>query len=196
MGTIASQITGVSSVYSTVCLGADQRENQSSALLAFVWGIHRWPVDSPHKGQVTRKFPFGDVNMWDRLHRRNREILQFPLWWRKTATQLFSHVYMSYICIYVQWILEYQITIEVMFICRHNIVVPLLPKLFESRSPGIISSKKASILTHWGWDNMAAISQSAHSNAFPWMKIYEFRLKFHWSLFLRIQLTIFQHWFR
>ena len=46
-------------VYSTVCLGADQRKHQSSASLAFVWGIHRWPVNSPHTGPVTR--PFDDV---------------------------------------------------------------------------------------------------------------------------------------
>ena len=43
---------------------------------------------------------------------------------------------------------------------------------------------------------MDAISQTTFSNAFSWMKMYEFRLKFHWSLFLRFQLTIFQHWFR
>ena len=29
-----------------------------------------------------------------------------------------------------------------------------------------------------------------------WMKMYEFRLKFHCSLYLRLQSTIFQHWFR
>ena len=46
-------------------------------------------------------------------------------------------------------------------------------------------------LTHWGRDKMAAIS-----HAFSWMKMFEFRLKFHWSLFLRFQLTIFQHWLR
>ena len=34
------------------------------------------------------------------------------------------------------------------------------------------------------------------SNAFSWMTIFEFRLKFQWSLFLRVHLTIFQHWFR
>ena len=51
-------------------------------------------------------------------------------------------------------------------------------------------------LTHWGRDKMAAISQTTLSNAFSWMKLLEFRLKFHWSLFLRAQLTIFQHWFR
>ena len=51
-------------------------------------------------------------------------------------------------------------------------------------------------LTHWGWDKMDAISQTTCSGAFSWMKIFEFRLKFHWSLFLRVQLTIIQHCFR
>ena len=44
------------------CSGADQREYQSFASLALVRGSRRWPVDSPHKGPVTRKmFPFDDV---------------------------------------------------------------------------------------------------------------------------------------
>ena len=43
---------------------------------------------------------------------------------------------------------------------------------------------------------MDAISQMTFSNAFSWMKMSEFRLKFHWSLFPRVQLTIFQHWLR
>ena len=55
MSAPASQIAGVTSVYSTVCLSADQRKHQSSASLAFMRGIHRWPVNSPHKGPVTRK---------------------------------------------------------------------------------------------------------------------------------------------
>ena len=63
-GTIASQITSLTSVYSTVYSGADQSKHQSSASLAFVWGIHRGPVNSPHKWPVTRKmFPFDDVIM-------------------------------------------------------------------------------------------------------------------------------------
>ena len=67
MSAMASQITSVSIVYTTVCSGADQRKHQSSALLAFVRGIHRWPVNSPHKGPVTRKmFPFDDVIMLSR----------------------------------------------------------------------------------------------------------------------------------
>ena len=59
MGEMVSLITGVSVVYSTVYSGADQmKHHQSSALLAFVRGIHQWPVNSPHKVPVTRKmFP-------------------------------------------------------------------------------------------------------------------------------------------
>ena len=64
MGTVASQVTSLASVYSTVHSSVDQRKHQSSATLAFVWGIHRWPVNSPHKWPVTRKmFPFDDVIM-------------------------------------------------------------------------------------------------------------------------------------
>ena len=64
MGTIASQITSFTIVYSTVYSDADQRKYQNSASLAFVWGIHRRPVSSPHKWPVTRKiFPFDDVIM-------------------------------------------------------------------------------------------------------------------------------------
>ena len=62
MSAMASQITCVWSDYSTVCSGADQRKHQSSAWLDFVRGIQRGPVNSPHKGPVTRKmFPFDDV---------------------------------------------------------------------------------------------------------------------------------------
>ena len=64
MRAMASPITGVSIVYSAVYSGTDERKHQSSASLAFVRGIHRWPVNSPHKGPVTRKmFPFDDVIM-------------------------------------------------------------------------------------------------------------------------------------
>ena len=58
MSAMASQITSLAIVYSTVYSGADQRKHQSSASPAFV----RWPVNYPQKGPVTRKmFPFDDV---------------------------------------------------------------------------------------------------------------------------------------
>ena len=53
MDTMAPQINSLTIVYSTVYSGADQRKHQSSASLAFVWGIHRGPVNSPHKWSVT-----------------------------------------------------------------------------------------------------------------------------------------------
>ena len=64
MSVMASQITSLAIVYLTTYSGANQRKHQSSASLAFVWGFHQWPVNSPHKGPVTRKmFPFDDVIM-------------------------------------------------------------------------------------------------------------------------------------
>ena len=63
-------------------------------------------------------------------------------------------------------------------------------------SQGKNSGRTQGGLTHWDQDKMAAIFQTTFSNGFLWMKMYEFWLKFHWSLFLRVQLTISQHWFR
>ena len=55
MGTIASQITSLTNVYSTVYLGADQIKHQSSASLAFVRGIHRDRWIPRPKGQLRGK---------------------------------------------------------------------------------------------------------------------------------------------
>ena len=64
MGTMASQITSLTIVYSTVYSDADQKKHQSSASLACVGGIHRGPVNSRHKWPETRKmFSFDDVIM-------------------------------------------------------------------------------------------------------------------------------------
>ena len=67
MSAIASQISSLTIVYSDVYSGVDQRKHQSSASLAFVRGIHRWQVNSPHKRPITRKmFSFDDVIMYQR----------------------------------------------------------------------------------------------------------------------------------
>ena len=66
MSTIASRTPSLTTVYLIVYSRTDQRKHQSSASLAFVRGIHRRPVNSPHKGPVTRKMvPFDDVIMVD-----------------------------------------------------------------------------------------------------------------------------------
>ena len=48
-------------------------------------------------------------------------------------------------------------------------------------------------LTYWGQDKMANIFQMTFSNTFSWMNTFELLLRFHWILFLRVELTIFQH---
>ena len=68
---------------------------------------------------------------------------------------------------------------------------PVLDQPYNGKLP-----PKLVVLTHWGRDKMATVSRTTLSNVFSWMKILEFRLRFHWSLFLNVQLAIIQHWFR
>ena len=72
-------------------------------------------------------------------------------------------------------------------------------KCFKTRRVIVLAISAAlvsAVKTHRGRGKMAAIFQTTSSNAFSWIKVYEFRLRFHGSLFLRVQLTIFQNWFR
>ena len=89
-GAMASQITSLTTVYSNVYSGADQMKYQSSAWLAFVRGIHRWPVNSPHKGPVTRKIcQFIDVVMVNR---------SLPKYWTCHFKYAFSCFNVLHIC--------------------------------------------------------------------------------------------------
>ena len=83
---IASQITSLTIVYSTVYSDADQRKHQSSPSLAFVLGIHRGPVNSPHKWPVTRKiFPFDGVIMQSAIQGTDGDWV----WLRSTTPELY-----------------------------------------------------------------------------------------------------------
>ena len=64
MGAMVFQITSLTIVYSIVYSGADQRKHQSSASVASVGGIHRWPVNSPHKWGSNAE----NVSIWWRHH--------------------------------------------------------------------------------------------------------------------------------
>ena len=110
MGAVTSQITSLTIVYSTVYSDADQTKHQSSASPAFVRGIHRGPVNSPHKWPVTRKmFSFDDVIMiwvktlhWWHNHNKTKH--------NKTASILSRHSVsvrsrlISYYCLSSAWV--------------------------------------------------------------------------------------------
>ena len=95
MSAMASQISSITTVYSSVYSGANQRKHQSSASLAFVRGIHRWPVNSPHKWPVTRqKLPFDDVIMTTAdsgTAATNPSLRQPPLVSRKKIQHIHTH---------------------------------------------------------------------------------------------------------
>ena len=102
MGAIASQITSLTIVYSTVYLGADQRKHQSSASLAFV-GIHRWPVNFPLQWPVTQKMvQFDDVVM---LPIRSNDL-------QKYTCYIFCHVVDKCWKVYHKWTLSRFILIK------------------------------------------------------------------------------------
>ena len=95
MSAMGSQISGLTIVYATVYSGANQRKHQSSAPLAFVRGIYRWPVNSPHKGPVTRKmFPFDDVIIQFLIHDFMWDLMVFDLfmnWWGELLSTKWQH---------------------------------------------------------------------------------------------------------
>ena len=95
MSVMASQITGVSIVCSTVGSGADQRKYQSSASLALVQGIHRWPTYSLHKRPVTQKgLSFDDVIMSNLAYGKTRTfVLSLFIWKCSYIVYLWTNSY-------------------------------------------------------------------------------------------------------
>ena len=70
MSTMASQITSLTIVYSTVYSGADHRKHQSSALMAFVRGNHRWLAQEASNAE--------NVSIWWRHHVVATAYLAYP----------------------------------------------------------------------------------------------------------------------
>ena len=118
MGTMASQITGLTIVCSTIHLGADQRKHHSSASLAFVQGIHRlrayqhliyyafakvWLVSNTHSNANTQRNLFVNSvlhfalkmsnepahNLWFQLSSLDREVQQINFYLAWTRGKAF-----------------------------------------------------------------------------------------------------------
>ena len=170
---MASQITGVSLVCSIVCSNTDQRKLCVTSVCEEnppVTGV--FPLQ---KACNVEMFPFDDVIKESLIH------LVLSLWEKKRwrPPDIF---------------LEHSVCFRVVDACTcyvshdsHSQVSMMAADVLVPKRP---------VITHWGRNKMAAILQTTFSNAFSWMKMYAFRLKFYWSLFLRVRLTIFQHWFR
>ena len=152
---MASQVTSVLNAYSPICSDRDQRKLQSSAPLAFIRGIHQWPVDSSHKWPVTRKiFPFNDVIMITGLFggvlsQMVNNAKSVSMSWRRCGWKINSTR------IILIWMIK---------CCKG------------------LHQKSAQYLAHWGRPEIGSILQTTFSGTFAWMKIYEFRLAFHWIL--------------
>ena len=73
MSTITSQITSLTIVYSTIYSGADQSKHQSSASLAFVWGIHRGPGTGEFPAQMASNAE--NVSIWWRHHAKTTQFM-------------------------------------------------------------------------------------------------------------------------
>ena len=155
MGTIVSQITSLTVVYSTVHSNAENIKAPGHWPL--LWGIHRGPVNSPHKWPVTRKmFPFDDVIMMTRLC-------------------FASHIKVGCCLCMISFL-------------KKNIQKVIIPYFQLVTRRFLSPNSKCDI------SDVAVFSQTIYSDAFLWIKSFIFWLKCHWSLFLRVQLTIIQHW--
>ena len=155
MDSMASQITSLAIVYSTIYSGTDQRKHQSSVSLAFVQGIPQSPVNSLPKWPVTQKmFPFDDVIMGSLVLRINHQNI------------------FIFLLIHVSW----QLRTSRSFTCFLAVVSGCFLncwKLPEAIVPGKLCYQ---LTPRWGLLNafrpekMADILQMKSSNAFPWKK--------------------------
>ena len=132
MGTIASHITSLTSVYSTVYSGADQSKHQSSASLAFVWGIHRDRWIPRTKGQLRGKCFHLMTSSWCNCHSASEaspklETKKFfariyKNWWRSlNKTTLSKSVYIFQGTYRSTWIISFNFSTRKTTInCYHS----------------------------------------------------------------------------
>ena len=182
MNGVASHITSLTIVYSVVYSGTDQRKHQSSASLAFVRGIHWWPVNSPHKGLVTRKmFPFDDVMMSSIVHKTS--------WLPDWLTPSLSITSM---------LISPMLSNRELSLDTFRIVDPIW--VWSSTC-----CMREGVCVLWNWTSFPINCKSSNSfltfcetfsNAFYWMQALIFGCKPIWSFFVRVPFTRNHHEFK
>ena len=150
MGAMASQ-TPASRLFTQPFIQVQIKENTKAPR-------HRWSVNSPHKGPVTRKmFPLKQSHYESLLCRQ----------WQKSWFWHFS--VFSIWDISAEW-----------FATGKRYSIKIAAHKFSDFSEYFLSS------THWGRDKTAAISATTDSSAFSWTKTFESSLKVHWNTFVSV----------
>ena len=187
MSAMASQITGVSIVYSTICSGADKKNIKAPCHWP-LWGrgIHRWPVNSPHKGPVTRKmFPFDDVIMKMRRPHDKEGLLygEIAVWCQRGWDTLYGRIANVWAMTDNRdfpWRQPAAPQVVVMTTRGGIWQLLILSNIMSVILYGTLHPKvKRMSLNTLGPRQIAAISQTTFWCAFSWMKMYKFRFKFH-----------------
>ena len=181
MCAMAFQITSLMVVYSTVYSDADQRKRQSSASLAFVWGIRRWSVNSPRKWPVTRKmFPF-DIRYHGIPYKKYNVVwLTFDKEFCSPVEQFANDSH------------EWGKNVGKLPYLWLKLILHGTPYIFcmTYRATIVFCACHTSQQTHWNRGKMADIFFTTYSNAFSWREMFEFWSKYRWNVFLRFALTI------
>ena len=119
MSSMASQITSLTIFSSIVYSGADQRKHQSSASLSFERGIHWWPMNSQHKGPVTRKmFPFDYVILCTNGLVKVVHAKVYLMQWLIVYTHICIYVYqiLSIICEYLFFLIPWPFNLKMLYV--------------------------------------------------------------------------------
>ena len=145
MSVMASQITGITIVYTTVCSDANQRRHRSSASLAFVRAIHQWPVNSPHKGPAMRKRFHVMTSSWSCLSNHKNTF---------SSSNLYRHVDVTR---------DWNPSLRKTMICLSSIA-NIIP------TGGLVTTQGARVsATMVYWPNSPGLSRPLH-----WMVIYKY----------------------
>ena len=157
--------------------------------VTFIWGqfheryLSHWPLKSAWNLLIWNL-------LWIIQGPMSHEVIALILWSSQCviSKHINTHI-QQWVTIYKS--VEYNI-IEINPVLEHKEE----NKLFYYIQSTLMISTQERVLTHWGQDKMAGICRRQFQVHFLERKMYEFRLWFHWSLFLRFQSTIFQPRFR
>ena len=197
MGAMASQITSLT-IITQPCIQVQIKEN--------IKAPRHWPLCGEFPAQRASNaemFPFGDVIM--NFHLYLEGVIDKSLHWFRqwlgavkqqshclipcqpiSVTSLAppSHTELTKADIHALQTDNLSVTFPAISTWRRHCLCPHFSQTWSGgrNLPCNWNLVSCTTLRHRGRDEMDAISQMTFSNAFYWMKMYWFRLRFHWNL--------------